>query len=86
MKKTNFKMVADTLRLLANLVPRATLTKKAEDSGYEIGYSLGTNENKPFFFSKHTRQNFGLAPVLELDILNKDLLHYSDSILKSPVL
>ena len=43
--------------LLANLLPRALLTKKPEDSGYEIGYSaLVTNGKKLFFFQVHTTE------------------------------
>ena len=44
--------------LLANLLPRALLTKKPEDSGHEIGYSaLVTNGNKLlFFFQVHTTE------------------------------
>ena len=52
------KMVVEKLMLLANLLPRALLTKKPEDSGHEIGYSaLVTNGNKLLFFfsSAHDR-------------------------------
>ena len=44
--------------LLANLLPRALLTKKPEDSGHEIGYSaLVTNGNKLLlFFQVHTTE------------------------------
>ena len=38
------------------------------------------------FSQVHKTEFAGLVPVPKLDILNKDLLHYSDSILKSPVL
>ena len=45
-----------------NLLPRALLTKKPEDSGYEIGCSaLGTNvSEQAFFFQVHTTE-CGLA-------------------------
>ena len=50
------KMVVE--KHVTNLLPRALLTKKPEDSGHEIGYSaLVTNGNKLLFFFKCTRQN-----------------------------
>ena len=71
--------------LLANLLPRALLTKKPENSGYEIAYSaLDTKENKLFFFSStHDRM---WARRLSLISSIKTFLHHSDSTLKSPVL
>ena len=53
LKKTNRKRRwLSKNMLLANLLARALLTKKPEDSGYEIGYSaLVTNGKKLFFFS-----------------------------------